>query len=90
MSVENGAPAGRMLNAVEWSLVYLGVAALENLDRVRLVTGDDSVRPSVSDVLRVLEHVCMVADMLNIQDENCGPNVNTAEVIAEIHAKVRV
>ena len=89
MSVENSAPAGRMLNAVEWSLVYLGVAALENLDRVRLVTGDDSVRPSVSDVLRALEHVCLVADMLNINDGGSCPTVNTAEVIAEIREKVR-
>jgi len=89
MSVENSAPDGRMLNAVEWSLVYLGVAALENLDRVRLVTGDDSVRPSVSDVLCVIERVCTIADMLNIQDDGLGPTANTAEVIAEIHAKVR-
>jgi len=90
MSVENSAPDGRMLNAVEWALVYLGVAALENLDRVRLVTGDDSVRPSVSDVLHVIGRICTVADMLNIQDDGLGPTVDTADVIAEIHARVGV
>lgn len=88
MSVENSAPAGRMLNAVEWSLVYLGVAALENLDRVRLVTGDDSVRPSMPDVVRVMEHVSMIADMLNIHDDGIGTTVHIAEVIAEIHGQV--
>ena len=88
MSVEDGAPAGRMLNSVEWALVYLGVAAMENLDRVRLVTGDDSARPSASDVLRVIKHVCTIADMLNIQDDGVGPTVNTADVIGEITKRV--